>query len=144
MDCFQHQAERILSHFYADFSNPKVTNKIHLPLLHVYMHFIRMQGDAVNLVEATQNALPYFMTILLQDSDAFGMGDMYPWSVREEVIRQISSGTEEGIDWHIKMLILEVEPCIQDIHYYALLRDTPYECFSIQENRETLADWMDE
>jgi hypothetical protein len=144
MDCFQQKAEEILSHFYADFSNPKVTMKIHLPLLEVYIHFIRMQGDAVNLVEVTQNALPYFMKILLQDSDTFGMGDMFPISVREEVIRQISSGTEEGIDWHIKMLILEVEPYLQDIQYDMLLQDTPYECFSIQENREILADWMDE
>lgn len=144
MDCFQQKAEEILSHFYADFSNPNVSKKFHLPLLKAYMHFIRMQGDAVNLYEVTQNALPYFMTILLQDSDSFGMGDMYPWPVREEVIRQISSGTEEGIDWHIKMLILEVEPYLQDIDYYALLRDTPYECFSTQQNREILADWMDE
>jgi hypothetical protein len=145
MDCFQKKAEEILSHFYADFSNPKVAMKIHLPLLKVYMHFIRMQGDAVNLYEATQNALPYFMQILLQDSDSFGMGDMFPIPVREEVIRQIAAGTEEGIDWHVKMLILEVEPYIEDIHdYYALLQDTPYECFSIQENREWLSNWMDE
>lgn len=143
MDCFQKKAEGILSHFYADFSNSKVTMKIHLPLLEVYMHFIRMQGDAVNLVEATQQAIPDFMKILTKNADERFMGDLYPLSVREEVIRQISSGTEEGIDWHIKMLILEVEPYIQDIHYYFMLQDTPYECFFIQQNRETLAEWMD-
>ena len=142
MDCFQQKAEELLSQFYADFSNKKVAFRVHLPLLMIYMHYIR--GDVVNLVEATQQAIPYFMKILTKNADERFMGDLYPWSVREEVIRQISSGTEEGIDWHIKMLILEVEPYIQDIHYYSMLQDTPYECFSIQQNRETLAEWMDE
>lgn len=142
MDPFQKKAEELLSHFYADFSNKEETLRFHLPLLMIYMHYIRR--DVVNLVEATQEALPHFMKILTNNADKHGMSDMYPLYVREEVIRQISSGTEEGIDWHIKMLILEVEPYIQNIHYYSILQDTPYEYFSIQQNRETLAEWMDE
>lgn len=146
MDPFQQKAEEILSHFYADYSNQRDTQKIHLPLLQIYMHFIRNQGDVINLFEVTHNALPYFIQILMNHeySYEYGLSDIYPYPVREEVIRQISNGTEEGIDWHIKMLILEVEPFIQDIHYYSLLQYTPYECFSIKENRETLSDWMDE
>lgn len=144
MDVFQQEAEKILSHFYADYSNPKLAKRIHLPLLILYMDYIRMQGDAVDLIAATHQALPHIMRILTQDADRYYFGDMFPFPVRQEVIRQIESGTEEGIDWHIKMLILEVEPYLQDIHYYSILQDTPYECFSIQQNREWLSDWMDE
>ncbi len=144
MDVFQQSAEKILADFYADYSNKKVSERIHSPLLKLYMHFIRMQGDAVDLIAVTQQALPYMMQILTQDADRNYLGDMFPWPVREEVVRQIESGTEEGIDWHIKMLILEIEPYNDDIDYFPILYDTPYECFSIQQNREWLSDWMDE
>ena len=144
MDVFQQKAEEILSHFYADYSNPELSERIHLPILEHYMDFIRMQGDAVDLIAVSQQALPYMMQILTQDADRNYLGDMFPWPVREEVVRQIESGTEKGIDWHIKMLILEVEPYIDDIRYDEILHNTPYECFSIQQNREWLSDWMDE
>jgi hypothetical protein len=140
MDVFQQKAEEILSHFYADYSNPEVSKEI----LKLYMDYIRMQGDAVDLIAVTQQALPHMMRILTQDADRNGLGDMFPWAVREEVVRQIESGTEEGIEWHIKMLILEIEPYHQDIEYFLILYDTPYECFSIQQNREWLSNWMDE
>ena len=144
MDPLTAKAEHLISIFHADESNEEMALNKHLPILIIYMDQIRRQGDGFNLLDVTYLAIPFFMQVLIGNADHYGLGDMYPWSVREEVVRNIMMGTEEGIDWHIKMLIMELDSYLKDKHFKYILRDTPYEPFAIEKNREWLAQWMDE
>jgi hypothetical protein len=137
-------AEELISLFHADESNEYLALNKHLPILIIYMDHIREQGDGFNLIDVTNHALPHFMQVLIGNADQMGMGDMFPWTVREEVVRNILMGTEEGIDWHIKMLIMELDLYLKDKHFKYILRDTPYEPFAQNIHREWLATWMDE
>lgn len=144
MDPLIAKAEDLISIFHADETNEDLALNKHLPILIIYMDKIRENGDGFNLQEITHDAIPLFMQVLTENADQRGMGDMYPWSVREEVVRNIMMGTEEGIDWHIKMLIMEMDPYLKDKHFEYILRNTPYEPFANEKNREWLAAWLEE